>query len=147
MKDRFGHRHRTLGVQNDVKGLAAEVAAALRGAGDAGVRAVVDRHHPADLASAMRYMSDEDDRELFRRLDAFERAELLDEVDDTTLGKLVRAVPSEELALILPCLPPDEGADVLGALPASEWEGVLGRMADPEPIRRLLAYAPDTAGG
>jgi magnesium transporter len=147
MPDRFGHRHKTLGVADDPQALAERIRRELQGSSDATLSSAFDEHHPADFAAAMRYLSDEEDLALFRRLRPEEQAEVLDEVDDTTLGKLVAATTPERLAEILPNLPWDEAADVLGALPPAQWEGVLSRMADPAPVRDLLRYPADTAGG
>lgn len=108
---------------------------------------LVDEVHPADLAAAMLFLSDEEDVALYERLSLEEQAEVLDEVDDTTLARLVNATSSERLATILPKLPPDEAADVLGALPEDRWDEVLGQLVDPEPLRSLLAYPANTAGG
>ncbi len=44
---------------------------------------------------------------------------------------------------------PDDAADLLGELPAEEQERLLALMepGEAEPVRRLLVYADDTAGG
>jgi Mg/Co/Ni transporter MgtE len=43
----------------------------------------------------------------------------------------------------------DDAADLLGEFPASRQAELLGEMdpAEAEPVRRLLSYDPDTAGG
>jgi len=95
----------------------------------------------------MHYLTDEEDLGLFRRLAPQEKAEVLDEVDETTLKRLVAATPGEQLAEIVAFLPSDEAADVLGALPSTQWASVLDRLPDAEPLRKLLSYPATSAGG
>src|SRR4029453_6057547 len=52
-------------------------------------------------------------------------------------------------AEVLECMDPDDAADLLGDLPLDEAERLLALMAPEEaaPVRRLLPYAENTAGG
>jgi magnesium transporter len=111
------------------------------------LQATVDEHHPADIAAAMRYLTDAEDLAVYERLTPHEQAEVLDEVDDTTLKRLVSATSPERLAEILPFLLHDEAADIVGALDPAHWDKVLGALKDPEPIRSLLSWPPHSAGG
>src|SRR2546423_757991 len=115
MQDQFGHRHRTLGAKEDVQALAVRIRDLLTN--EEALRAVVDEYHPADIAEAMRYLSDEEDLALFQHLNPVEQAEVLDEVDETTLEALAEATPPDRMAEILGHLSADEAADVLGVLP------------------------------
>ena len=145
MQDAFRHRHHALGSKADVFALASSLRSALANPGD--LQRIADEHHPADIADAMHHLSDEEDLKLFSSLSDHEKAEVLDEVDDTTLKRLVMALSHAEIANIVPNLAADEAADVMGVMPPAEWEGVLAHLKDPKAIRDLLAYAPDSAGG
>jgi magnesium transporter len=147
LTDQFGHRHRALGIEGDFQTLASQIRDGLERSDAGGIRDLVDEHHPADIAAAMRYLSDEEDLAIYELLTPPEQAEVLDEVDDTTLSKLVNATDPRRLAEILPFLPTDEGADVVGALIRSRWEEVLGHLNDPGPIRSLLSWPANSAGG
>ncbi|MFN8109637.1 MAG: magnesium transporter [Thermoleophilia bacterium] len=50
---------------------------------------------------------------------------------------------------LLDAMNPDDAADLLGEVPALERASLLAAMEPDEaaPVRRLLAYRPDTAGG
>lgn len=111
------------------------------------LRSTVDDHHPADIAAAMRYLTDAEDLAVYQSLTPHEQAEVLDEVDRTTLRRLVEATPRDRLAEIVGYLPPDEAADVLGGLDAERWEEVFGYLKDPEPLRSLLIWPANSAGG
>ena len=63
--------------------------------------------------------------------------------------KLVEGLDQERLARVLDEMEADDAADLLGEFPASRRAELLHAM-DPEeaePVRRLLTYSPDTAGG
>jgi magnesium transporter len=145
----FADRRKLLTVQPDVQRLAERLRAQLVAHDPAGMRAVIEDQHPADLADAMLFLSDPEDLAVFHALDAAEAAEVLDEVDATTEASLVLATPPDRLAALLNLLPADEGADVLGPLPPDETAHVLTLLepATASAIQTLLAYPPDTAGG
>jgi magnesium transporter len=145
----FADRRKLLTAQPDVQRLAERLRAQLVAHDPAGLRAVIEDQHPADLADAMLFLSDQEDLAVFQALNAAEAAEVLDEVDATTESALVRATPPDRLAALLTLLPADEGADVLGPLPAEETEQILARidLAAASAIATLLAYPPETAGG
>jgi magnesium transporter len=145
----FAGRRRLLTVQPDVRRLAENLRTQLGAHDSAGMRAMIEEQHPADLADAMIFLSKQEDLAVFRALETAEAAEVLDEVDATTKATLVRATPPDRLAAMLELLPADEGADILGTLPPAETNRVLA-LANPvaaTSIRTLLAYPPDTAGG
>ncbi|MES1147321.1 MAG: hypothetical protein ABUL49_01075, partial [bacterium] len=146
MRDQFGHRHRALGADRDIQELVNKLRGALM-VDVSEVASLVDSVHPADIADAMKSLTDDEDAALFHSLTSHEQAEVLDEVDGPTLVRLVKLLPHERLAEVISKLPPDEAADVLGALPAEDWPSVLGHIPSPDKILDLMAYAPDTAGG
>jgi Mg/Co/Ni transporter MgtE len=63
--------------------------------------------------------------------------------------KLVEGLDQERLGRVLDEMEADDAADLLGEFPAHRQAELLHAM-DPEeaePVRRLLSYQPDTAGG
>ncbi len=149
MKDRFGHRHRIFAVELDAQRMALELRGLL-GSGGEQLRRYLEDHHPADLADAMQYLSDDEDVTLFERLETDEAAEVLDELDMSTRSRLVKATSDERLAQVIDLLPEDEAADILGIVAADRAKKFLARSeprARSGELQRLLAYKPDTAGG
>src|SRR6516164_4706284 len=63
--------------------------------------------------------------------------------------EVLKALDDDRLADILQELPELDQADLLGVLNPTDAEMLLTRMdpGDSEPVRRLLAHSPDTAGG
>ncbi|MDQ6748454.1 MAG: magnesium transporter, partial [Candidatus Dormibacteraeota bacterium] len=145
----FAARPKLLTARPDVQRLAEKLRAGLAANDPAGIRAVIEEQHPADLADAMIFLNDQEDLAVFRHLTPAEAAEVLDEVDPLTEAGLVRATSAPQLAALLDLLPPDEATDVLAALPAAEGEQVLALIdpAQAAAIRTLRGYPPDTAGG
>ena len=145
----FSERRKLLAVREDAQKVAQQIKENLSPDHAASLRALLDALHPADLADAMFFLSDAQERQVFALLNTEEAAEVLDEVDDATEANLVAGTSVGTLADILEELPSDEGADIVGGLSPEARENVLS-LTDVETadeIRSLLRYAPDTAGG
>lgn len=145
----FAKRHKLMTVRDDVMNVAQQIRANLGPDKTEALRAILSENHPADLADAMIFLSEQEDIALFKALDTAEAAEVLDEVDATTEARLLKSVSPDRLADILEELPADEGADVVGGLPKDEADHVL-TLTDAQTaqdIRTLMAYPKDTAGG
>jgi Mg/Co/Ni transporter MgtE len=94
-------------------------------------------------------------------LSAKRRAEVVGALDDERLAAVLEELPEDEqveligglederAADVLEAMGPDDAADLLGDLPADEAERLLDLMEPEEaaPVRRLLTYPDDTAGG
>jgi magnesium transporter len=149
MKDRFGHRHRIFTVEAHARDMATEIRRLLTTKDNEALQAFLQDHHPADLADAMGFLSDEEDAKLYAALSATEAAEVLDELDSASRSRLLLGTSDERLRDIIGFLPADEAADVLGsagplrAQTVLERDDVTARLA----IKTLLDYKPDTAGG
>ncbi len=104
---------------------AADVAAALHELPDERRYEVVDALHDERLADVFQELSENDQRDLLRHLDYDRAADILEAMD------------------------PDDAADLLGELPEAESDRLLELMEPEEsaPLRRLLRYSSDTAGG
>jgi CBS domain-containing protein len=85
----------------------------------------------------------------FDQLSAPDLAHMLHELSEKRRGEVVAALDDERLADVLEAMGPDDAADLLGELPSDEAERLLGLMEpdEAEPVRRLLTYADDSAGG
>lgn len=146
---RFLERHKTLAVRPDIEHLANTIHDYLTTAQADQLRTLLHAEYPADIASAMFFLNDTEDRAIFELLDAAEAAEVLDEVDSPTMKHLVSGSSSERLAAILCELQPDEATDIVGSLDSQTQEGVLALLpvSQAGAIRALLAYSRESAGG
>ncbi|MCU1674982.1 MAG: MgtE intracellular region, partial [Frankiales bacterium] len=63
--------------------------------------------------------------------------------------ELLGGLEDERAADVLEAMAPDDAADLLGELPAADAQRLLELMEpeEAEPVRQLLAYADNTAGG
>ena len=76
-------------------------------------------------------------------------ADLLEELDEDEQVRLIENLDPERVGRVLDEMEADDAADLLGEMSADEQAELLAAM-DPEeaePVRRLLVYKPDTAGG
>lgn len=145
----FSERQRLMTVRQDVMEVARQIRVNLAPNRAAELRAVLETYHPADLADAMLFMSEQEDTAVFQALGTEEAAEVLDEVDPATEARLIGVTNPDRLADMLEYLAPDEGADVVGRMGREAAEQVL-TLTDGDTareIRELLAYSKDTAGG
>jgi CBS domain-containing protein/sporulation protein YlmC with PRC-barrel domain len=105
--------------------------------------------HPAEMADAIRKLPLSRRRVLARELEDDRFADLLEELDEDDQVRLVEGLDSERLARVLDEMEADDAADLLGEFTSVRQAELLHAM-DPEeaePVRRLLNYLPDTAGG
>ncbi|MBJ8343606.1 magnesium transporter MgtE N-terminal domain-containing protein [Antrihabitans sp. YC2-6] len=103
----------------------------------------------ADVANALRELPEKRRLEVALALDDERLADVVQELPDDDQVELLGQFDSERAADVLEAMDPDDAADLLGELPDAEAESLL-RLMDPEesePVRRLLAHSPDTAGG
>jgi CBS domain-containing protein/sporulation protein YlmC with PRC-barrel domain len=105
--------------------------------------------HPAEMAAALRRLPLSRRRVLASALEDDRLADLLEELSEDEQVRLVEGLDQERLARVLDEMEADDAADLLGEFSATRQAELLGAM-DPdeaEPVRRLLVYQPDTAGG
>src|SRR4051794_30805777 len=105
--------------------------------------------HPAEMAAAIRRLPLSRRRVLAAELEDERLADLLEELDEDEQVRLVENLGQERLGRVLDEMDADDAADLLGEFSASRRAELLGAMdpAEAEPVRRLLTYDPDTAGG
>jgi len=119
------------------------------GQGAANLLAAFERLRPADLATVMRDLSDKRRAEVAAALDDETLADVLEELSEDDQVEILSGLETERAADVLEAMDPDDAADLLGELPKAEQERLLELMEpqDAEPVRRLLNYEEDTAGG
>ena len=105
--------------------------------------------HPAEMAGAIRNLPLSRRRILAGELEDERFADLLEELSEDEQVKLVEGLDLQRLARVLDEMEADDAADLLGEFSAGRQAELLHAM-DPdeaEPVRRLLSYQPDSAGG
>jgi Mg/Co/Ni transporter MgtE len=105
--------------------------------------------HPAEMSAAIRRLPLSQRRRLAEALEDERLADLLEELSEEEQVRLVEGLDRERLGRVLDEMEADDAADLLGEFSAPLQSELLGAM-DPEeaePVRRLLTYEPDTAGG
>lgn len=117
--------------------------------GAANLLAVFERLRPADLAAVLADLSDKRRHEVAAALDDDRLADVLEEMPEDDQVRILASLTGERAADVLEAMEPDDAADLLGELPRPEQERLLELMEPDEsaPVRRLLSYAEDTAGG
>ncbi|HZB30029.1 MAG TPA: CBS domain-containing protein [Streptosporangiaceae bacterium] len=128
-----------------VSGFAAEE----YGQGAASLIAAFERLKPADLANVIHELSAKRRGEVAAALNDERLADVLEELPDDDQIEILGKLDADRAAQVLEAMGPDDAADLLGELPAERREQLLTLMepAEAAPVRRLLSYADDTAGG
>ena len=117
--------------------------------GTAGLLAVLETLRPADVASTLAELPEKRRHEVVDALDDERLADVFEELSEADQRALVAHVGAERAADVLEAMDPDDAADLLRDLPADDADRLLALMEPDEsaPVRRLLHYADDTAGG
>ena len=117
--------------------------------GTAGLLAVFEAMRPADVAAALAELPEKRRHEVADALDDERLADVVEEMSDADQRAMLDYLDDERAADILEVMSPDDAADLLGELSPDESESLLALMEPDEsaPVRRLLKYSPDTAGG
>ncbi|GII93079.1 magnesium transporter MgtE N-terminal domain-containing protein [Sinosporangium siamense] len=103
----------------------------------------------ADLASALHSLPDKRRSEVALALDDERLADVLEEMPERDQIDIVGRLSPERAADVLEAMDPDDAADLLQDLPGHQAEALLALMEPSEaaPLRRLLTYDENTAGG
>jgi Mg/Co/Ni transporter MgtE len=111
--------------------------------------AAFEKLRPADLATVMHDLSNKRRAEVAAALDDETLANVLEELPEDDQVEILAGLETERAADVLEAMDPDDAADLLGELSMDEQERLLDLMEPQEadPVRRLLVYADDTAGG
>ena len=119
------------------------------GQGTANLLATVVDLRPADLATVLHDLSPKRRAEVAAALDDELLADVLEELPEDERVEILTQLKEERAADVLEEMAPDDAVDTLAELPDAERERYLKLMEPGEaaPLRRLLTYAEDTAGG
>jgi Mg/Co/Ni transporter MgtE len=117
--------------------------------GTTNLLAAIDQLRAPDLAHVLHELSDKRRGEVVAALDDERLADVLEELPEDDQVKILASLERERAADVLEAMAPDDAADLLGELTADEAEQLLALMEPDEadPVRRLLNYSDDTAGG
>src|SRR5437763_4497921 len=117
--------------------------------GAANLLAAFDQLRAADLAHVMHELSSKRRSELAAALDDERLADVLEELPEDDQVEILGKLEGERAADVLEAMAPDDAADLLAELPTTEAERLLQLMEPDEanPVRRLLSYNENTAGG
>ncbi len=117
--------------------------------GTAGLLAVFETMRPADIAGTLTALPEKRRHEVVDALDDERLADVFEELAEGDQRALLGHLSRERAADVLEAMAPDDAADLLGELPDAESAALLELMQpeESEPVRRLLRYSSDTAGG
>ena len=117
--------------------------------GTAGLLAVLETLRPADVASTLAELPEKRRHEVVDALDDERLADVFEELSEADQRALVAHVGADRAADVLEAMDPDDAADLLGELAEADRARLLAMMVpdEAEPVRRLLVYDEETAGG
>ncbi|MFI6788535.1 magnesium transporter MgtE N-terminal domain-containing protein [Nonomuraea sp. NPDC050383] len=117
--------------------------------GAAGLIAAFESMRAADMASALHELPGKRRIEIARALDDDRLADVLEELPPRDQIGILSTLEPARAADVLEEMDPDDAADLLNDLPADQAAHLLALMEPGEaaPVRRLLTYPQDTAGG
>ncbi|MCP2336508.1 magnesium transporter MgtE N-terminal domain-containing protein [Actinomadura rupiterrae] len=119
------------------------------GQGAGALIAAFENMKPADLANFVHDLPEKRRTEVAVALDDERLADVLEELPEDDQVEILGKLEVERAADVLESMDPDDAADLLGELPTDQRERLLTRMEPHEaaPVRRLLTYADNSAGG
>jgi flagellar motility protein MotE (MotC chaperone)/sporulation protein YlmC with PRC-barrel domain len=111
--------------------------------------AAFEQMRAPDLASVVHELSAKRRAEVAAALDDQRLADVLEELPEDDQVEILGKLDADRAADVLEEMGPDDAADLLGELPPEQRERLLALMQPEEaaPLRRLLTYADNTAGG
>ncbi len=111
--------------------------------------AVFEDMRATDVAAALHELPDKRRHEVIDALDDERLADVFQELSESDQRDLLRHLHPDRAADVLEAMDPDDAADLLGELTESESHELLELMEPEEsaPVRRLLSYSAESAGG
>jgi flagellar motility protein MotE (MotC chaperone)/sporulation protein YlmC with PRC-barrel domain len=119
------------------------------GQGAANLLATFEQLRPADLANVLHHLSAKRRIEVAAALQDDRLADVLEELPEDDQVEILGKLKEERAADVLEAMDPDDAADLLAELPEADKDRLLTLMRpqDAAPVRRLLSYEENTAGG
>jgi Mg/Co/Ni transporter MgtE len=110
---------------------------------------IFDTMRPVDIAATVRDLPLKRRHEIADAMDDEKLADVLEELPEEDQKELLSYVREDRAADLLEAMNPDDAADLLAELAPAEQNRLLELMEPKEsgPVKRLLAYSSDTAGG
>lgn len=120
-----------------------------RGQGAEQLLALFEGMRAVEVANTLRELPAKRRDEVVDALDDERLADVLQELSEDEQAEVLGRLGDDRAADVLEAMNPDDAADLLGELAQTERERLLRLMAPEEsaPVRRLLTYSSDTAGG
>jgi CBS domain-containing protein/sporulation protein YlmC with PRC-barrel domain len=117
--------------------------------GTAGLLSVFETMRAADVAATLSELPEKRQHEVIDALDDERLADVFEELSESDQRTLLGHLDDERAADVLEAMSPDDAADLLGELPDADAKALLALMEPDEsaPVRRLLTYSSNTAGG
>jgi magnesium transporter len=110
---------------------------------------LIDRLSPAAWAAIIPHLDPAEIATLIRWLPDDELPEIMAAISPAEAAAILRTLTAGEAAEVLEAMAPDDATDVVDEMPEVEAERILIAMepAEAREIRDLLAYPPESAGG
>lgn len=153
VRERTGPLSRRAPVQvlgwTDVRGVLASDLLVTVGRDTQALLASFEGVRAADAASVLRDLPAEQRHEVAEAMGDERLADIIEELPEDDQKDLLTHLDEARAADVLEAMNPDDAADLLGDLPAGIKDRLLELMEpeESEPVRRLLQYSFDTAGG
>lgn len=111
--------------------------------------AVYEDMKAADVANALRELPPGRRQQIAEALADERLADVLEELPEEAQVEIIGRLQDARAADVLEAMDPDDAADLLAEFPAAERDRLLALMEPEEakPVRQLMAYSEDTAGG
>ena len=113
------------------------------------VKSVIERLHPAEVASLLESLPQRERDLVWEQLDAEQHTDVLAEAEDAVRASRMAQMNAEELAAVAQDVDLDDAVDILQDLPEDLVDEILLAMdaQDRARLQSVLRYPEDTAGG